>query len=132
MTSKIIYLGSLRTEAEHLNSGKKVLTDAPIDNQGKGEAYSPTDLVATALGSCMLTIMGIRARDHNIDIDGTEISIEKIMGSNPRRIETVVVSINMPDHKYSDSDKDILEKAARDCPVCKSLRPGIAKLNFDW
>lgn len=132
MTSRIIYLGDLRTEAEHLKSGNKIVTDAPLDNQGKGEAFSPTDLVATALGSCMLTIMGIRARDNNIDIAGTEINIEKIMASDPRRIENVTVSIKMPDNEYSDSEKEIIEIAARGCPVCKSLQPGIAKLNFEW
>ena len=132
MTSRIIYLGNLRTEAEHINSGVKIVTDAPIDNQGKGLAFSPTDLVATALGSCMMTIMGIRARDNNIDIEGAEIRIEKIMASDPRRIETVEVSIKMPDSNYSDFEKKILEDAARDCPVCKSLNKEIANLNFEW
>jgi uncharacterized OsmC-like protein len=132
MTSKIVYLGNLRTEAEHLKSGNKIVTDAPIDNQGKGEAFSPTDLVATALGSCMATIMGIRARDHNLDIEGTEINIEKIMASEPRRIEKVNISIRMPSNDYSDSDKELLEETARGCPLCNSLIPGIAKLSIDW
>ena len=95
MTSKIKYLGGLRTEAEHLRSGIKIITDAPVDNHGKGEAFYPTDLVATALGTCMVTIMGISARNHDIDMKGTEVSINKIMASDPRRIDKVEVIIRV-------------------------------------
>ena len=90
-TIKTIYLGDLRTENEHLQSGSKIITDAPTDNQGKGEAFSPTDLLATALGNCIMTIMGITARDNGIDIKGTEIEITKIMASDPRRVSEVIV-----------------------------------------
>jgi len=92
-TVKTIYLGDLRTENEHLQSGNKIITDAPTDNQGKGEAFSPTDLLATALGNCIMTIMGIKARDNGIDIKGTEIEITKIMASDPRRVAEVVVEL---------------------------------------
>lgn len=120
-TSKITYLGDLRTEATHLRSGKSFITDAPPDNNGKGEAFSPTDLMATSLGCCMLTIMGIAARTHNINIDGTTIDITKNMEANPRRVGEVVVEFNMPPNNYSDKEKAILEHAALTCPVAKSL-----------
>ena len=86
MTSKVIYQGGLRTQATHLRSGNTIITDAPVDNKGKGEAFSPTDLVATALASCMLTIMGIKADDMNVNIEGTTAEVEKIMGAEPRKI----------------------------------------------
>jgi putative redox protein len=120
-TSKITYLGNLRTEAVHLKSGKKVITDAPPDNNGKGEAFSPTDLLSTSLGCCMLTLMGIMAERHAINIEGTTIDITKIMESNPRRVGEIVVEFTMPKNNYSDKEKDLLEHAARTCPVAKSL-----------
>jgi len=120
-TSKTEYLGNLRTEAVHLRSGNKVITDAPIDNNGKGEAFSPTDLVATALSSCMITLMGIGANNHDFVLGPARAEIEKIMGSNPRRIQEVVVQIEIEDTGYSDKQKAILETAAINCPVAKSL-----------
>ena len=96
--SNIVYKDNLRTEAVHLSSGETIITDAPIDNKGKGEAFSPTDLVAAALGSCMITIMGIAAQKHDIDISGTSASVKKIMGSNPRKIDEVVIDISMSNH----------------------------------
>ena len=120
-TSKITYLGNLRTEAVHLKSGKTVITDAPTDNNGKGEAFSPTDLLSTSLGCCMLTIMGIAANTHNINIEGTTIDITKIMAANPRRVSEIVVEFYMPKQNYSDKEKAILEHAALTCPVAKSL-----------
>jgi len=120
-TSKIVYSGNLRTEATHLRSGKTVITDAPVDNNGKGEAFSPSDLLATSLGSCMLTIMGIVATNNNINIDGTTAEITKIMESNPRRVSEVVVEIKMNGNSYSDKEKKLLENAAHTCPVAKSL-----------
>lgn len=132
MTSKITYLGGLRTEAEHLKSGTKIVTDAPTDNNGKGEAFSPTDLVATALGSCMLTIMGISARNHEIDMDGAEITINKIMVSDPRRIGTIEVVITMPANDYSKKDRKILEAAAHGCPVGSSIKDGIEDFKIIW
>jgi putative redox protein len=119
--STINYLGGLRTEATHLKSGKTFITDAPPDNNGKGEAFSPTDIMSTSLGCCMLTIMGIIAERHNIDMVGTEIDIEKIMESNPRRVAEIVVHIKFPAKTYTDKEKQLLEHAAITCPVAKSL-----------
>jgi putative redox protein len=121
-TSKITYLGNLITEAVHLQSGIKIITDPPIDNNGKGEAFSPTDLMSTSLGSCMLTIMGIVAQRHEINIEGTTIDITKIMEANPRRVGEIIVEFHMPKNNYSDKEKQLLENAARTCPVAQSLK----------
>lgn len=99
-TIKTLYLGKLRTENEHLQSGNKVITDAPVDNQGRGECFSPTDLLATSLGSCIMTIMGIKVRDNGIDLKGTEVEVTKIMASGPRRVAEVIVEFNFPDRGY--------------------------------
>lgn len=120
-TSKIVYQGSLRTESTHLQSGITILTDAPIDNNGKGEAFSPTDLLATSLGCCMITIMGIAAERHALKIEGTTIEISKIMVSDPRRVGEIIVAFTMPKNNYSDKDRTLLEHAAHTCPVAKSL-----------
>ncbi len=122
-TSKIVYKGNLRTESTHLQSGVTIITDAPIDNNGKGEAFSPTDLLATSLGCCMLTIMGIVAGRHNINIEGTSIEITKIMLADPRRVGEIIVEFTLPKNNYSDKDKSLLEHAANTCPVAKSLSP---------
>lgn len=119
--STIKYTGGLRTEAVHLKSGNTIITDAPVDNNGKGEAFSPTDLLSTSLGSCMLTIMGIVAQRHEINMDGTSIDITKIMEGNPRRVGEIIVEFNMPKNNYTEKEKDLLENAARTCPVAKSL-----------
>lgn len=133
MTSEVIYVGELRTEAEHLKSGVKIISDAPVDNHGKGEAFSPTDLVATAFGSCMLTLMGIAANGHQLNIDGTRVTINKIMAADPRRISKIEAEIYMPAKTYTDKDKKILEHAAITCPVAKSLHPDIdQQVNFHW
>jgi len=124
-TAKVKYIGGLRTEAVHVKSNTQIVTDAPTDNEGKGESFSPTDLVATALGACMLTIMGIKARDKGIDMDGTTVETVKTMASNPRRIEQIDIKMKMPDKAYSDSDKKILELAAKACPVGHSLHPDL-------
>jgi len=121
MTSEVIYVGGLRTEATHLKSGQQIITDAPPDNQGKGEAFSPTDLVATGLASCILTIIGIRARDLGIDIEGAKALVNKIMDSDPRRISEVEVTIYMPQKSFTQKDKLLLERATSECPVCRSL-----------
>lgn len=121
MTSKLTYNGELRTTAIHLKSGTTVITDAPTDNHGKGAAFSPTDFVATALGSCMLTLMGIVANRMGANVDGTTAHITKIMGSNPRRIAAVEVAIQMPHNNYSEKEKKMIEHAARTCPVAMSL-----------
>lgn len=123
-TIETVYIGDLRTEATHVLSGKKIITDAPLDNQGKGESFSPTDMVAAALGSCMLTIMGISAKAHGFDIDGTKLEIEKIMGTDPRRIVEIVIKFTFP-HDYDAKTKKILELAAKECPVAQSLHSNL-------
>ncbi|HNP22774.1 MAG TPA: OsmC family protein [Panacibacter sp.] len=134
MTSQIIYKGSLRTEATHLQSGTLIETDAPIDNQGKGERFSPTDLLATSLGNCMMTIMGIKARDMNIDLTSTTIDITKIMKAEPRRVGGINVAFHFPEHlQTDDKQKKILENAAVTCPVAKSIHPDIdLDVKFNW
>ena len=119
-----IYLGELRTEATHLLSGNKLLTDAPPDNQGRGEYFSPTDLVATALGSCMVTVMGIAARTHGFNIDGARLVITKIMtGEAPRRIAEIVIDLTFPHGDYPEKVKKIIEYSIKNCPVALSLHP---------
>jgi len=125
-TSKIIYKNNLRTEAQHIASGQKIITDAPLDNNGKGEAFSPTDLVATALASCMITIMAIAAEKNGINISETSASVKKIMGTNPRTISDVVIDIRMS-KDLALKDRKRLEKAALACPVHKSLHPDMNK-----
>ncbi|MFA7448475.1 MAG: OsmC family protein [Weeksellaceae bacterium] len=134
MTSTIIYKGYLRTEMTHLQSGSIVETDAPTDNNGNGERFSPTDLVATAMGSCMLTIMGIACNTHSINIDGTLVEITKIMQANPRRIGEIVAKITIKGQSsYSEKEQKILENAALTCPVYLSLHPELKKtVDFMW
>ena len=132
-TIKTVYLGDLRTENEHLQSGNKVITDAPTDNQGKGEYFSPTDMLATALGSCILTIMGIKARDNGIDIKGTEVNVTKIMAADPRRVAEVVIEINFPKNGFSKDQKKIVESVAGTSPVPLSLHPELIQtIKFNW
>lgn len=121
------YLGDLRTESVHLQSGNKLITDAPTDNQGRGEAFSPTDLLATAFGACVLTIMGIAAKTHGFDINGTEVETTKVMGTEPRRIVELITSFKFPHNNYSAKHKKILELTAKECPVFNSLHPDIKK-----
>ena len=131
-TSKIIYKNNLRTEAQHIASGQKIITDAPLDNNGKGEAFSPTDLVATALASCMITIMAIAAEKNGINISETSASVKKIMGTNPRTISDVVIEIKMS-KDLALKDRKRLEKAALACPVHKSLHPDMNKeITFNY
>lgn len=127
-TSKIEYLGELRTEATHLQSGKQIITDAPTDNHGKGEAFSPTDLVATALSSCMISIMGIKLQGSGKDIKGATSEVTKVMYSEPRRIGEIHVKISVPDNNFSEKEKQILINAAHACPVAKSLHPDIKQV----
>lgn len=123
-TIKTHYLGNLRTEITHVQSGNKVITDAPTDNNGKGEYISPTDMVAASLGSCMLTLMDMAAARLGIDLQGTRIDITKTMAADPRRIAEIAIDFYMPGD-YSDKDKKILERAADTCPVSKSLHPDL-------
>jgi uncharacterized OsmC-like protein len=132
MTSKIIYLGDLRTSSIHLQSGTEIISDAPTDNNGKGEAFSPTDLVANALGSCMMTLMAIKSNDLNIDLTDTTIEVTKIMQAEPRRISKIVIVLNMS-ISVDEKNKTILERAAMTCPVFLSLHPEIEKnITFNW
>ncbi|MBC8757476.1 OsmC family protein [Kordia sp. YSTF-M3] len=132
MTSKVTYKGNLRTVSEHIKSGNEFITDAPTDNNGKGEAFSPTDTVATGLASCMLTVMGIKAEQLGVDMEGTTAEVIKTMASNPRRISKIEVKLELPfeaDHKT----KKILENTANTCPVHYSLHPDIEKnVEFHW
>ena len=131
-TANITYVGELRTVCMHLQSGTEILTDAPTDNHGKGEAFSPTDLVATALGSCMVSIMGIKSRDLDLDLKDSTVSITKIMQAEPRKIAKIEVVLNMS-ITTSDKNKTILERAAMTCPVLLSLHPDIEKeVTFNW
>jgi uncharacterized OsmC-like protein len=125
ITSKIIYRGDLRTEAVHVRSGQKILTDAPVDNQGKGQAFSPTDLLATSLGTCMITIIGIAAREHGFNIDGAGLEVTKVMYSDPRRVGEVHISLIMPHDDYSAKERLMIERITRTCPVSQSLHPDL-------
>lgn len=127
------YLGSLRTECTHLQSGTTLITDAPTDNQGKGEYFSPTDLVATALGSCMVTIMGISARQHGFDLAGLTWDVTKIMADNPRRIGEVIVHLDFHGKVNTDQHKRVIEHITRNCPVALSLHPELKQtIEIRW
>ena len=132
-TVKTTYLGDLRTENIHIQSGSKIITDAPTDNRGKGEAFSPTDLLATALGNCIMTIMGIKAMDNGIDLVGTEIEITKIMDNDPRRVSEVMMEFNFPKKGYSDEEKRLIESVAGTSPVPLSIHPALKQtIKFKW
>ena len=127
------YLGDLRTENIHLQSGTKIITDAPCDNRGKGQSFSPTDLLATSLGNCIMTIMGIKAMDNGIDLVGTTMDITKIMGENPRRVAEVVIEFNFPDKGYTDAQKQLIESVAGSSPVPLSVHPDLKQtIVFNW
>ena len=133
MTSLVIYNGNLRTTCIHLASNREIITDAPVDNNGKGKAFSPTDLVATALGSCMLTIMGIKAANRGLRIENTRVEIEKIMESRPRRISEIKAAVKLPAGDFSEKEKALLERAALSCPVFLSLHADIKKsVHFEY
>lgn len=134
ITSKVTYIGDLRTQATHIQSQNTIITDAPKDNHGKGEAFSPTDLVATALASCMISIMGIVAKkDGMTPIEGVEALITKIMASDPRRISEIHITLIFPALNYSEKERKIYENAALTCPVAKSLHPEIKQIiDFVW
>jgi putative redox protein len=134
MTSTVIYEGDLHTVARHLQSGTEIETDAPVDNQGKGERFSPTDLVATALGACMATTMGIKARDMKVDLRDMKLSILKIMKPDPRRIAGVNVVFDFPATlQVDDKQREILERTAHTCPVMQSIHPDMeVNIEFNW
>ena len=120
-TTATKYTGDLRTEMTHLRSGSVITTDAPVDNKGKGEYFSPTDLVASALGSCIFTIMGIAAREHGFSIDGSSCRITKIMTEKPRKIGEIKIDFDFTGNEYTDKQKKILEYCVKSCPVALSL-----------
>lgn len=132
MTSKVTYLGDLRTKSIHVQSGSEIISDAPLDNNGKGEAFSPTDTVANALASCMMTIMGIKARDLEVDFVGSTAEVTKIMNAEPRRIGAIEIVFEMQG-VADEKSKTILERAAMTCPVFLSLSSEIEKnVTFNW
>ena len=132
MTSKVTYLGDLRTSSVHLQSGTEILSDAPTDNHGRGEAFSPTDLLANALGSCMISIMAIKSKDLDVNLEGSTIDVTKIMQPEPRKISKIIIVMNMS-VAVDEKTKTILERAAMHCPVLLSLNPDIEKdVTFNW
>jgi len=131
-TSKVTYLGDLRTSSIHLQSGSEIISDAPIDNNGKGEAFSPTDTVANGLASCMFTVMGIKAREMGVDFSGSTAEVTKVMAADPRRISEIHVTFNMS-IEADEKTKTILERTALTCPVHYSLHPDIKReIVFNW
>lgn len=133
MTSTVEYEGGLRTVCTHLRSGNRFETDAPVDNNGKGERFSPTDLLATSLGTCMITVMGIKARAMGFDLNGVKIEVEKIMKPDPRRVGAINLFFHIPDHlkDVAEKTKQILKHTGNTCPVQHSIHPDI-EVNVNW
>ena len=131
MTSKVIYLGDLRTECTHIQSGTKIFTDAPLDNQGKGEAFSPTDMLATSLASCMMTIIGIYCKNHGINFDSCTAEIEKIMGVNPRKVEKIIVHMDFTGNNWDSSTLEKVIIAGKTCPVAKTIEDSV-QIEFNF
>ncbi len=132
MTSIVTYEGELRCKNIHISSGDTFETDAPKDNKGLGKAFSPTDCLATSLASCMLTIMGIKARQEGYEIEGTTAHVHKVMGNDPRRVVGIEIKIDMVGN-YAEEDQKSLQKVALNCPVMHSLHPDIEKnIDFNW
>jgi uncharacterized OsmC-like protein len=126
-TAKVTYQGDLRTQSIHLQSNNQIITDAPTDNHGKGEAFSPTDLLASSLASCMLTIMGIKADSMDLDISGTTAEVTKVMAAEPRRVSEVHIEIQFQ-QAFDERTQKVLEQAALNCPVAKSVHPDIQQV----
>ncbi|MEG2005028.1 MAG: OsmC family protein [Bilophila sp.] len=132
-TVQATYLGDLRVECTHVASGTTLISDAPVDNNGKGEAFSPTDLCVSALAACAMTIIGIYGKNHNVDVVGTKIDVIKTMTANPRRIGKIEVIFNMPDREFTEKQKTMIERAAHTCPVHLSLHPDVEQIfTFNW
>lgn len=133
MTATVTYESNLRTTCLHLQSGSAIETDAPTDNKGKGERFSPTDLIATGLGACMITTMGIKAQSMDISLDGAKVEVTKIMVSDPRRIGKIIAHVTMPKLNLDEKTIEILERVARTCPVERSLHPDVElDIQFNW
>ena len=133
MTSTVVYEGDLRTVNTHLQSTSQIETDAPTDNFGKGQRFSPTDLLATSLANCMLTTMAIRSRNSDIDLKGIKVDVEKIMKPDPRRVAGINLAVQIPESlkNISENDKVFLKDVGENCPVAKSLHPDII-VKIDW
>ena len=133
MTAIVTYESNLRTTCLHLQSGSAIETDAPTDNKGKGERFSPTDLIATGLGACMITTMGIKAQTMDIALDGAKVEVTKVMVSDPRRIGKIIAHVTMPALNLDEKTIEILERVARTCPVERSLHPDVElDIQFNW
>ena len=133
MTATVTYESNLRTTCLHLQSGSVFETDAPTDNKGKGERFSPTDLIATGLGACLITTMGIKAESMNIQLDGAKVEVTKVMVSDPRRIGKIIVHTTMPALNLDEKTIEILERVGRTCPVERSLHPDVElDVQFNW
>ncbi len=133
MGIEIIYEGNLQTRCKHLQSSAVIYTEPPVDNQGRGEQFSPTDLIASGLACCVLTIAGIYAQRLNVDIKGTRAEVSKIMETNPRRISEIKIDLFFPQNNYSEKEKEIIKTAANDCPVARSLHPDVKQtINFNF
>ena len=133
MTSTVTYESNLRTTCLHLQSESAIETDAPTDNKGKGERFSPTDLIATGLGACMITTMGIKAQSMDIALDGAKVEVTKVMVSDPRRIGKIIAHVTMPALNLDEKTIEILERVARTCPVERSLHPDVElDIQFNW
>lgn len=124
-TARVEYMGDLRTKCTHLQSGTEIITDAPVDNNGKGEAFSPTDLVATAYASCMMTIIGIYCQQHGLNFTHAVADVTKVMGSAPRRISEIVIEMDMSGNKWNEEEQEKVMRAAKACPVAKSVHEEI-------
>lgn len=123
----VVYQGDLRSQATHERSGATLITDAPVDNQGQGQSFSPTDLLCTAAASCMLTIMGIAAKTHGFNIDGVRVDVQKEMSANPRRVGIIHLNVDLRGHEYTPKERRIIEASANACPVMLSLHPDVTK-----
>jgi putative redox protein len=132
-TATVEYTDNLRTQATHLQSGNSLITDAPTDNQGRGEAFSPSDLMSTSLLSCMMTIVGILANRKGWDISGMKGTVQKYMADQPRRVHKIEIQLSIPDRNWTDADRKMIEQAAKTCPVALSLHPDIIQeLNIEY
>ena len=133
MTSTVIYTGELRTYCTHIQSSSTFETDAPVDNNGKGERFSPTDLLATSLASCMLTVMGIKARSMGFELNEIKVEVQKNMKADPRRVGSINLTYHIPDHlkQIAEKDKTIIKNVGLTCPVQKSIHPDI-EVNINW
>jgi uncharacterized OsmC-like protein len=133
MTATVTYDANLRTTCQHLQSGSSFETDAPSDNKGQGARFSPTDLIATGLGACLITTMGIKAESMDIKLDGAKVDVTKVMMSEPRRIGKIIIAVTMPKLDLDEQTKEILERVGRTCPVERSLHPDMElDISFTW